>query len=543
MQLTKLFKHSFATFFVTLNLCFLQACGDNGEQLENTASTADAGTASDGNAGAASPQPTPSPSSGDESAPPVVQGDAVTALNTGLPAIPTPPADARKVTEFGAKPNDGVDDSAAIQKAIDSLGHGEWLVFPPGTYHQNKSIWVRTPGVKLWGDGARVHATNTQDQSFLMAANGASIYKFTLTAVTDKRGSTPWQSRIAIFSKVEQTEPLRDNIIRGNKIIASGEPGTAQANSATAAGIFIYRARGFLVADNLVSRSLSDGIHMSGGSFDGRVVGNTVRETGDDMISVVSYMTEDGWASESAKTTAAALNERKQLKLSQNILIANNFVTGQYWGRGISVVGGSYVTIKNNTIERNTTASAVYLAREASYHTFGVHHVRVQDNIIREVQTTKPLYTPAGFKEHSKTGQGAIEVYTQIFEDEKSITSLANELMIRDVAITGNTIENTISHGVRIGSSVGKSTATTLQTSMSGSTVQRDYHGWQVDAVTVKHNKMKQLGGDAVKVFRDPNNKITPSIFCANNTENGVEQKNPDCLRSQDLDVTGATIQ
>jgi hypothetical protein len=528
---------SFKLLFI-FSLHTLQACGGSEEQSQDS-STANVLVSEF----PTSPSPIGTSVANDASALSGIQSNVVAATSAGLPAFPAVPGGARKVTEFGAKPDDGIDDSDAIQRAVDSLGQGEWLVFPPGVYHQNKSIWVRTPGVKLWGDGARVHATNTQDQSFLMAAHGASIYKFTLTAVTSERGTTPWQSRIAIFSKVENTDPLRDNIIRGNKIIASGEPGSAQANSATAAGIFVFRARGFLVAENLISRSLSDGIHMSGGSFEGKVIGNTVRETGDDMIAVVSYLTQEGWASESAKVTASALDDRKELKLSRNILIADNFVTGQYWGRGISVVGGSHVTIKNNTIERNTVAAAVYLAREASYNTFGVHHVRVQDNIIRNVQTTDALYMPSGFKKPSKTGQGAIEVYTQIFEDEKAITSMANELMVRDVAITGNTIEGTVSHGVRIGSSVAKSMPTTLEASYAGSTVQRDYHGWKVDAVTVKHNKMKQLGGDTVKIFRDPNNQVTPSVFCANNTANGAEQKSADCLRQQDLEVEGATIQ
>ena len=50
------------------------------------------------------------------------------------------------------------------------------------------------------------------------------------------------------------------------------------------------RATGFLVAENTVSRSLSDGIHVTSGSSYGRVLKNTVKETGDDMIAVVSYV-------------------------------------------------------------------------------------------------------------------------------------------------------------------------------------------------------------------------------------------------------------
>lgn len=40
----------------------------------------------------------------------------------------------------------------------------------------------------------------------------------------------------------------------------------------------------------MVRRSLSDGIHVTQGSRNGRIINNQVLETGDDMIAIVSYM-------------------------------------------------------------------------------------------------------------------------------------------------------------------------------------------------------------------------------------------------------------
>ena len=66
-------------------------------------------------------------------------------------------------------------------------------------------------------------------------------------------------------------------MIRGNRVVESGDPGTPLANSSASAAIFVYRATNFLVAENTVSRSLSDGIHMTSGSSYGRVLNNTVK--------------------------------------------------------------------------------------------------------------------------------------------------------------------------------------------------------------------------------------------------------------------------
>jgi hypothetical protein len=44
------------------------------------------------------------------------------------------------VVNFGAAPNDGGDDSAAIQRAINGSGHGDTIVFAPGTYHVGDTV-------------------------------------------------------------------------------------------------------------------------------------------------------------------------------------------------------------------------------------------------------------------------------------------------------------------------------------------------------------------------------------------------------------------
>lgn len=66
------------------------------------------------------------------------------------------------------------------------------------------------------------------------------------------------------------------------------------------------------IVGNTVQATLADGIHTTHGSTNVLVRGNTVKDTGDDLIAVVSYQADGS--------------------LSANVLIDGNTVSGNYWG-------------------------------------------------------------------------------------------------------------------------------------------------------------------------------------------------------------------
>jgi parallel beta-helix repeat protein len=435
---------------------------------------------------------------------------------TALPPLPTRPARVRNVTEFGVTPSDSVDNTEAIQRALNALSPGEWLVFPAGRYVHSKSLHMKVANTVMWGEGATLHAANPGDQAVWIEADGASIYNFKLTAVTDKRRTAPWESRIAVFGGARPGRLLSGNVIRGNVIMEGGDPGTPLANSSSSAAIFIYYARNFLVAENKVSRSLSDGIHVTSGSSYGRVLNNEVRETGDDMIAVVSYI---GDPSTSAAAIAADFDQRKARGLNHHILIANNTVSGQYWGRGISVVGGENVIIENNSIDRTTHGAAVYLARETSYLTFGVRNVVVRDNTITDVQTTTPQYTAGTVSSMApKTGHGAIEVYSWMFTDEAAIDRLRDGLSVQDIRIESNTISRARGDGARIGKGWGQTWSYTGK-AKDGSSFTRSVTGGQVGRIFLKNNKMTSIAGQAIAINNEPSEQF--NIACEANAQDG----------------------
>jgi hypothetical protein len=100
----------------------------------------------------------PAPPDGD--APPVVAENppdddslvhafATVSSCAALPAIPARPSRVKSVADFGAHPNDSVDDTDEIQKALDSLEPGQWLVFPPGRYIHSRSLKVKVANTVL----------------------------------------------------------------------------------------------------------------------------------------------------------------------------------------------------------------------------------------------------------------------------------------------------------------------------------------------------------------------------------------------------------
>lgn len=441
--------------------------------------------------------------------------------------MPAKPADAVDVRKFGAIPDDGRDDGAAIQTALDSLQPGQWLVFPAGTYDHDRRLVVRTSNAVLWSEGAALHATNPLDQAVMLAADGASIYQFTLTAVTGSRLHAPWQSRIAVFDRVDRATHLRGNVIRGNRIIAAGAAGTATVNSASSAGIFIFRADGFLVAGNEVRRSLADGIHVTAGSRNGRVLGNTVRETGDDMIAVVSYLKSGNWQTETAKSLASTYADQRELQLVSNVLVAANDVEGQYWGRGISVVGGSAITIRDNRIARTTQAAGVLLAREAGYLTWGVSNVLVQGNTISQVQTTAPSYVPAGWSSTvTRTGHAGIEIHAFAFDDERQYLALMSSLAVEDVRVERNTVADTAANGVRIGEGSGVSSTLTA-TKPDGSSISRTFSGSAVGRVSLSALALSATGAKALAIKNRPTQ--TYNVHCEGLTDQGAPLTDAAC--------------
>ncbi len=263
--------------------------------------------------------------------------------------------------------SDGSDQTDALQAALNALQVGQTLILAPGRYTVSRSLSVTVSGVVVSGYGATLVATNPSDQTILMSGAGSTLVGVTLIGTGTTRLTVPESS------KVEVT---------GTDIQVLG----VTIQGAASGGIFVFGASNVAIVGNTVRDTLADGIHTTYGSTNVLVQNNTVTGTGDDLIAVVSYL-GDG-------------------RLSSNVLIDHNTVSGNYWGRGISVVGGQAVTISNNTVDGVQKAAGILVAQEDSWRTYGVSNVVIDNNVVTNIQNAN---VNNGLQ---PTQQGAIELDT-----------------------------------------------------------------------------------------------------------------------------------
>jgi parallel beta-helix repeat protein len=439
---------------------------------------------------------------------------------TSLPALPLIPTDALKVTDFGAIPNDNLPDDDAIARALKALKPGQWLIFPAGRYIQARSIYVTVPNAVLWGQGATILATNPDDQTIGLNADGASVYGFTLTAVTDYRRTAARHARISIYRDNTIPGLQSGNVVRRNLIT-----NTAGTPSGGSGGILVYRAKDFTVAENTIRRTLADGIHITNGSNNGKVMLNTVTETGDDMIGIVSYMGA-GWQTK-VKTVPNWVADFSAAALVHDIYVANNDLGGNYWGRGVGIVGASNITIKNNNIHNVTRAAGILIGQEANYYTFGTKNIFITGNTISKIQTTAAAYVPAADTNLQRmltttnvTGHGGIEIYAY----GNSSTDFNDPLLRPLIAVSNIQIQNNaISDVVRDAVRIGVSSAAQL-----------------VGQSTIKGNVTKAVHLKAI-------NNVLPTTaksFCSGNTQDGNVATDASCVLTEAAApvVTGASL-
>ena len=302
------------------------------------------------------------------------------------PGKPADKAACVPITRYGARSN-GADATRAIQRAIDAVKtDGARCVYAPaGTYGTSKI----TGGVKMIGDGdaSVLYAPDPANRQVKLAGTGAGLYSLKIYTVGKKRTDDDE----GVWIEEDATNFVVDDVT---------------IDGGNGPGIITYGGSWGRITNNRVANTKSDSIHMSGGAHHVYIAGNKVRNSGDDMIAVVTY------AYHPVNT--------------YEILIENNDVADQPWGRGISVVGGENITIRDNRISRSADAG-IYIAAESSWATRGVRNVVVRGNRIDEC--------PSAHEEH---GQASILVYSD------------NKFRIENVLLDGNAITDTPTEPIRV---------------------------------------------------------------------------------------------
>lgn len=339
------------------------------------------------------------------------------------------------VRNFGARGDGKDDDGAAINQAIASLDHGGTVLFPPGVYAHGDVLTVLHDNITLAGPEAVLIAMNPDRSAVVVAGENAVVRDLTLnSSVYDIRGDKLEQSGIVI------TGP-------GARVLRTKVSGFKST------GIMVDGARDYIIACNSISNTRADGIHSTNGATRGRVAWNNVFNSGDDGIAVVSY--DAGHQATS-------------------VIVENNNVEYIRWGRGISVIGSSNVTIRRNRVKLVAMAAGIIVAREASFHTPGASKVIIDGNELSNIQQKiVPLHGSR------RTGHAAIELNSD---------NANPEFAVSEIDVVGNTVDGSAYDGIRL---LGN-----------------------VCAVSISSNTLNAVGGQGINV----KSGCSPSVVrCLNN--------------------------
>lgn len=255
----------------------------------------------------------------------------------------------------------GDDATDMLQSRINALQPGGTLTLDPGVYPHSGVLHIRVPGVRINGNNATLQATNAATSSVQVLANGVVLENINLTGATSGKR----------WSGVDQHKLL----VRGNDVTLRNISITGSA----AAGVFLVGANNFAIDGVTVRETRADGIHITGGSSNGRVSGSMTEGTGDDGFAVISY---------------------HDAPPSSGIVLDSPVVNGTAWGRGVAVVGGNRISISDVRVS-GTSGAGIYIATEGSeYVTQSVDGVDVSGGSVTDANRNPGVV------------QGAVLVYS-----------------------------------------------------------------------------------------------------------------------------------
>jgi hypothetical protein len=225
------------------------------------------------------------------------------------------------------------------------------------------------------------------------------------------------------------TRNLRSSVPGASGFVVRGAGATltdVQVRDVAAVGIMMIHAYLFHLVRPVVADSQADGIHMTSSSAFGTIDQPAVYGSGDDGISVVSYV-------DNASPVSNITVNDPVVWMSN---AAPNYPYTYAWGRAYTVSGGQDITF-NNVTAVNSAAAGVLIAAEAAtgFNTYSVSGVTVNGGQLIDSNTDATLCAvpTAGCSDN-----GAVLIW-----------SAQPGRSIQDVDIEGLTIQNTDANASR----------------------------------------------------------------------------------------------
>ncbi|MFC9290199.1 CARDB domain-containing protein [Streptomyces sp. NPDC057052] len=281
------------------------------------------------------------------------------------------PAACTSITEYGAVPNDGLDDTDALQRAVtdDQNGRIACVWIPAGQWRQEQKILTDDPLNR-----GQFNQVGIRD----VTIRGAGMWHsqlYTLTPPHEAGGiNHPHEGNFGF--DIDHNTQISDIAIFGSGTIRGGDgnheggvglngrfgKGTKITNVwIEHANVGVWAGRDYSNIPELwgpgeglefsgvrIRNTYADGINFANGTRESTVFNSSFRNTGDDALAV--------WASKYVKDTSVDVGHDNHFR--------NNTVQLPWRANGIAVYGGHGNTIENNVVSDTMNYPGIMLATD-----------------------------------------------------------------------------------------------------------------------------------------------------------------------------------
>ncbi|MFI7660772.1 CARDB domain-containing protein [Micromonospora parva] len=281
------------------------------------------------------------------------------------------PAGCTSITQYGAVPNDGLDDTAAIQRAVtdDQNGVISCVWIPAGQWRQEQKILTDDPLNR--GTHNQVGISN-------VTIRGAGMWHSQLYTLTEPQNAGginhPHEGNFGF--DIDKNTQISDIAIFGSGRIRGGDgnaeggvglngrfgTGTKISNvwiEHANVGVWVGRdydnipdlwgpADGLEFTGMRIRNTYADGINFSNGTRNSRVFNSSFRTTGDDALAI--------WANPYVKD--------RNVDIAHDNHFVNNTIQLPWRANGIAIYGGYDNSIENNLIYDTANYPGIMLATD-----------------------------------------------------------------------------------------------------------------------------------------------------------------------------------
>jgi hypothetical protein len=281
------------------------------------------------------------------------------------------PAACTSITEYGAVPNDGIDDADAIQRAVtaDQKGEIDCVWIPAGQWRQEKKILTDDPQNR-----GQYNQVGIRD----VTVRGAGMWHSQLYALTPphQAGGINHPHEGNFGFDIDHNTTISDIAIFGSGTIRGGDGGAEGGVALNGrfgkdtkitnvwiehANVGAWVGRDYSNIPELwgpgdgaefsgvrIRNTYADGVNFANGTRNSTVYNSSFRNTGDDALAV--------WASKYVKDPSVDIGHDNHFR--------NNTIQLPWRANGIAVYGGYGNTIENNLVSDTMNYPGIMLATD-----------------------------------------------------------------------------------------------------------------------------------------------------------------------------------